>query len=433
MGEVIRAVNYATARDLRVAVVGAGVAGLTAALLLRERHRVTLFEQNDYVGGHTNTIAIPEGPDAGTPVDTGFIVLNDKTYPLFNRLLSRLSVSTRWSDMSFSYFDERTGLQYAGTGVSGLFAQRRNLFRPSYWRFLREIVRFCHTARRELAENKLAGLTVAQFLDRGGFGREVRETYIYPMASAIWSSSLKEIETFPAEMMIRFWENHGLLSLEDRPRWMTVVGGSQSYVRKALDLLKGNYHVNARVERIERPSDSVRLKVKGSDWLTFDAVVIAAHADETLSTLADPSEDERRLLGAWRYSRNRTVLHSDESVMPPSRRAWASWNYRRHAHLDAQNPVTVTYHMNRLQGLKTSRQYFVTLNYPSPLPPERIIREIVYTHPLYTFEALASQRELPRLNGLRRTFFCGSYFGYGFHEDAVRSAVNVGRIFGIEL
>lgn len=425
--------DYRAANGLNIAVIGGGVAGLTAALLLRERHRVTLFEKNDYVGGHTHTIALPAGPDAGTPVDTGFIVLNNKTYPLFNRLLARLGVATRNSDMSFGYHDERTGLQYAGTGIGGLFAQRRNLLKPAYWRFLREIVRFCRAARADLAHGRLAGLTVARYLDQRGFSSFVREAYIYPMAGAIWSSSLKDIESFPAEMMIRFWENHGLLSLEDRPQWMTVVGGSQAYVRKALALLDGAYRVRAPVESVIRHDDGVRVQAVGYAAQTYDVAVLAAHADESLQMLADPSADETRLLGAWRYLPNLTILHTDESLMPPNRRAWASWNYRRHAGLDRATPVTLTYHMNRLQGLRTERQYFVTLNSPRPPRPETVIREIHYTHPLYTFEALRSQAELPKLNGVRRTFFCGSYFGYGFHEDAVRAGAAVAHHFGIEL
>lgn len=425
--------DYRSTSGLNIAVIGGGVAGLTAALLLRMRHRITLFEKNDYVGGHTNTIVIPNGPDTGTPVDTGFIVLNNKTYPLFNRLLQRLDCPIRDSDMSFGYHDERTGLQYAGTGFGGLFAQRRNLFSPGHWRFLREIIRFCRTARADLAAGRLAGLTVGRYLETHAYSTLVREAFILPMAGAIWSSSLRDIEGFPAEMMIRFWENHGLLSLEDRPQWQTVVGGSQAYVRKALNLLAGAYHVNAGVESVTRLPTGVRVQPRGHTAQEFDAVVLAAHADESLRMLADPSPDEQRLLGAWRYLANHTVLHTDASLMPPHRRAWASWNYRRHTGLDAATPVTLTYHMNRLQGLRTTRPYFVTLNSPRPPRPETVVREFHYTHPLYTFDAMRTQDNLPALNGVNRTFFCGSYFGYGFHEDAVRSGVAVAQHFGIEL
>ncbi|HMP76648.1 MAG TPA: FAD-dependent oxidoreductase [Kiritimatiellia bacterium] len=425
--------DFSQTDGLRIAVLGGGVAGLTAALLLQERHRVTLYERNDYIGGHTNTIAIPDGPDAGTPVDTGFIVLNNKTYPLFNRLLRRLDCPVRDSDMSFGYHDEESGLQYAGTGFGGLFAQPLNALKPSYWRFLKEITRFCTTARADLAAGRLAGLTVGEYLAQCGFSPFTRRAYILPMAGAIWSSSMRDIEAFPAEMMIRFWENHGLLSLEDRPQWMTVAGGSQSYVRRAIARMEGSLHVRAPVRSVRREGGAVRVEAEGHPTAAFDAVVLAAHADESLRMLADPSADEQRLLGAWNYQRNFTVLHTDESLMPPNRRAWASWNYRRTAGAGMDGPVPVTYHMNRLQGLHTQRQYFVTLNSPRAPRPETVIREIDYTHPLFSFASMRTQAELPALNGVNRTFFCGSYFGYGFHEDAVRSGVEVAKQFGIAL
>lgn len=417
----------------RIAVVGSGVAGLTVAYLAQQRHRITLWEKNDYVGGHTNTVLLPSGPDAGTPVDTGFIVLNDKTYPLFTRLLARLGCNTQDGDMSFGFFSEETGLQYAGTGFNGLFAQRRNLLNPRYLSLLREIMRFCGRAQVDLRENRLAGVTVGDYLGRCGYSPMLRSCYILPMAAAIWSASQRDMDAFPAEMLIRFWDNHGLLSLQDRPRWMTVAGGSQTYVRKILSTFTGEVRLGSSPAHVRREAEGVVIRTRDGAEHRYDAVVLAAHADESLALLADPSDAERRLLGAWRYQENRTVLHTDAGVMPPNPRAWASWNYVHRRGFSESDPVPVTYHMNRLQRLQTQQPYFVTLNAGATVRPDRIVREFTYLHPLYTFGAMGSQAALPQLNGVRNTYFCGSYFGYGFHEDAVRSGVAVARALGTEL
>jgi predicted NAD/FAD-binding protein len=417
----------------RIAVIGAGVAGLTAAWLLQRKHHVTVFEKNRYAGGHTNTVVLEEGPDAGTPVDTGFIVLNNKTYPLFNQLLARLRCPTRTSDMSFAFYDEASGLQYAGTGLNGLFAQRRNLVSLSYLGMLREMGRFCARSRRDLHAGALSGRTVGEYLSACRYSPMLRNCYILPMAGAIWSAAYRDLDEFPAEMLMRFWENHGLLSLRDRPTWMTVEGGSQRYVRAILADFRGRVELGASVAHVRREADAVVVHDTERGDLRFDYAVLGAHADESLRLLADPSDAERALLGAWRYQENRTVLHTDPSVMPPNRRAWASWNYVHGRDATADQPVSVTYHMNRLQGLRTTQPYFVTLNNGHRVRREKIVREILYTHPLFDFGAMASQASLPDLNGVRRTYYCGSYFGYGFHEDAVRSAVHVARSFGIDL
>lgn len=410
----------------RIAVIGAGVAGLTAAYLLGRDHDVTLFERNEDPGGHTHTIAVPDGPDAGTPVDTGFIVMNHRNYPLFSRLLAHLGVRLQDSDMSFSYHCERTGFQYAGTGWNGLFAQRRNLASPAFWRMLRDILRFNARARRDLAAGGLAGQELGEYVARQGLSREFAERYLYAMAAAIWSAPPSEIRRFPALSFVRFFENHGLLSLSEAPRWKTVAGGSRTYVEAMLRRFSGRLRLRAEVRAVRRGLEGVAVATaEGAE--RFDRAVIAAHADEALALLEDPSEEERRLLGAWGYSTNRTVLHTDATVLPPLRRAWASWNYAREAAAGEEAPVSLTYHMNRLQRLRTQAEYCVTLNRTAPIPAQRVIRELVYTHPRYSPAALASQPELQRLNGARRTWFCGSYFGYGFHEDAVRAGVQAAR------
>ena len=419
---------------LRIAVVGAGVAGLTAAYLLDRDHEVTLLERNDYPGGHTHTVVLDRGPDAGLAVDTGFIVMNLRNYPLFARLLAHLGVRLQDSDMSFSYHCERTGFHYAGTGLDGLFAQRRNLASPAFWRLLLDIPRFNRRVRADLAAGRLADLDLGEYVDGLGLSRDFGERYLYAMAAAIWSSPAAEIRRFPAESFARFFDNHGLLSLAEASTWKTVAGGSRTYVEAMLRRFRGRVRLGEPVHEVRRSSAGVTVATAAGAE-RFDQVVLAAHADEALALLADPSPEERRLLVAWTYSRNRTVLHSDASVLPP-RRAWASWNYAREAAGTGGGgaagvaPVSLTYHMNRLQRLATATPYCVTLNRVAPIAAPLVVREMIYTHPRYTRAALASQGELRRRNGAGRTWFCGSYFGYGFHEDAVRAGVEAARGLG---
>lgn len=417
----------------RVAVIGCGVAGLTAAHILQRQHRVTLFERNEYLGGHTHTVPIPDGPDAGTPVDTGFIVCNDQTYPLFHQLLNQLEVKVRTSDMSFSYHDEQTGFFYAGQGVNGLLAQRINVFKPGFWGMLRDITRFCRTGQAELASGTVPEVTIEEYVSRHGYGRGFLDWYLAPMMAAIWSTTPGEVLAFPAEALLRFFKNHGLLAIKNRPTWQTVIGGSHSYVKAFAEQFSGTVHRGIPIERVRRTSDAVRVKPAGQEEQPFDRVVLAAHADQAFAMLADPSDDERRLLGPWRYQDNRVVLHTDASVLPPRRRAWASWNYAREDSDEAVAPVSVTYDMNRLQGLQTKQRYCVSLNRRKPIPRDCVVRELHYMHPTYTFESMQTQAGLAKLNGRRNTYFCGSYFGNGFHEDAVHAAVEVGKAFGITL
>ena len=411
-----------------VAVVGAGVAGVVAAHeLAKAGHSVTLFEKNAYVGGHTATVVLDGGPDEGAAVDTGFIVLNDRTYPNFHRFLAELGVPWRWSDMSFSYHDADTGFQYAGTTLSGLFAQRANIVSPSFYAFIAEVVRFGGRAERDLERGALAGLTLGAYLSERGFSRAFVDRYAAPLGAAIWSTGLGEILDFPAETFVRFFKNHGLLSLTDRARWQTVVGGSHAYIKAFLARFPGTVVKDACVESVRRFDGGVEVTARGQAPRRFDRVVIAAHADEALALLADPSDDESRLLGAWTYQRNRTLLHCDESFLPPNACAGASWNYRREKGEDGSSGVSVTYDMNRLQGLTTRRRYLVTLNPRAEPRRGSLVREFMYLHPTYSFSSIRSQSELSALNGVRSTWFCGSYFGYGFHEDAVVSALAAAR------
>lgn len=425
--------DFKNKRDLNIAVIGAGISGICAAYLLQRRHQVTLFEKNDYFGGHTHTVLIPDGPDKGVPVDTGFIVLNERTYPNFIQFLSQLGVEKRRTDMSFSYYSQSTGLCYASTNLNSLFAQRANLFKPVFLRFVREMVQYLKILRKEYLNDQLADVTLSEYVRLKGLHREVVDWFIIPMAAAIWSGSDFQMGRFPIRTFAQFYENHGLLGITGHPPWYFVNGGSHSYVHAFLKSFNGSTFKNCPVDRISRSENHVTLHFRDTASQDFDAVVIATHADQALRLLEDPDPREKRLLGAWSYSRNKTYLHTDSSIMPPVRRAWASWNYTRHPSSDEVSPVTVTYDMTRLQKLETTRPHFVTLNPLHPIPTEHIIKEIEYTHPQYSFEAFESQKALPDLNGEHRTFFCGSYFGYGFHEDGVKSALQVGKKFGVTL
>ena len=417
----------------KIAVIGAGVAGITAAYILQREYQVTLFEKNNYVGGHTNTVVLEEGPDKGLPVDTGFIVLNDQTYPNFHRLLRKLSVSVRESEMSFGYYCKMSGLQYAGTTLSGLFAQRSNLFSKKFLRILVGIVRFCRQARLDLENETFEEISLADYLKKHQFSSEMIDHYLIPMAAAIWSGPRETMFQFPAKHFCQFFRNHGLLSLVNRPTWQTVVGGSHAYVKKFLADFKGELRTEAKIRTLVRESGQVIIYFEDGSLEQFDKVVIATHADEALKLLAEPTELEARLLGAWSYQANDVVLHTDSSVLPSNRRAWASWNYVRELDSDEGAGVSVTYHMNRLQGFESERNYCVTLNRSEPVKEEKLIRRFVYTHPVYTCAAMKTQTELPQINGVRETYFCGSYFGYGFHEDAVRSAVKIAECFSLGL
>ncbi|MDX9835544.1 MAG: FAD-dependent oxidoreductase [Desulfobulbus sp.] len=405
----------------KIAVIGGGVAGIVAAHLLQQRYHVTLFEQNDYLGGHTHTVTVPDGTDAGTGVDTGFIVFNEATYPLFIAFLEELGVASRATEMSFGLHCRESGFTYAGNDLNGVFAQRSNVLSPRFYRFLFEIGRFCRQAETDLAADEDLG-TLADYLARHRFQPFMVANYLAPMAAAIWSTPAGGVTAFPARSFLRFFKNHGLLDLRHRPRWRTVAGGSHSYVRAFSDRFCGTIRLDCPIETVLRSDDGVQLQFAHGPAEQFDAAVFATHADQTLGLLAEPTAEESRLLGAWRYEKNSTLLHTDTSVLPPAQRAWACWNFRRETSDCAEHPVFVTYSMNLLQGLRTERHYLVTLNPPSGCVESQVLARMDYHHPLFTNASMASQAALPLLNGVRRTWFCGSYFGYGFHEDAVRSA-----------
>lgn len=417
---------------LSIAIVGSGVAGLTAAYILNKNHAITLYEKNDYIGGHTHTVVVNRDPDINVPVDTGFIVMNHRTYPLFTRLLEQLGVPLRDSNMSFGYNCELSGIQYSSAGITSFFNKIKHIFNPAYYRIFSDMLKFYRIGKADLQQDALKDRTLGQYLNDNGFSKDFIDHNIIPMGSAVWSTPTDTMLDFPAATFIRFLNNHGLLSLTEAPQWRTVVGGSHAYVKKILASLSGNALTNKPVKAVKRNDKGVVITTEDGSTAEYDRVIIAAHADEAFKILADPSAGEKRLLGPWQYNYNRTVLHTDESVMPQNKRVWASWNFNREK-TGAGSSLCLTYYMNRLQGLETNHQYFVTLNSSKKLDKNKIILEMDYYHPQYTTESTATQKELPGLNGVRNTYFCGSYFGYGFHEDAVRSAIDVVKLFGMEL
>lgn len=408
----------------RIAVVGSGISGLSAAWMLSRRHQVTLYEKDRRPGGHSNTVTVaaPGGP---LPVDTGFIVYNAATYPNLVALFAHLAVDTLPTDMSFAV-SLLSGLEYSGNNFAGLFAQKRNLLRPRFWSMLSDLHRFYRSASRD-ARSVGDTITMREYLKAGGFGSAFRDDHLLPMAAAIWSAPCGAILDYPAAAFIRFHDNHGLLRLRDRPVWRTVRGGSRAYVEK-LTCALSDVRTGTPVVSVERTSDGVLVRDAGGQADRFDDVVIAAHADQALALLAEPTAEERALLGAFRYSRNAAFLHSDATLMPRRRAVWSSWNYiEGQGGRDMTSPG-VTYWMNRLQSLPGDRQYFVTLN-PEREPGQIWHREN-YDHPLFDAAAIAAQRQLHRLQGRNGVWFCGSYFGAGFHEDGLQAGLAVAEAMG---
>ena len=415
---------------MRIAVVGSGAAGLGAAWLLSKRHDVTMFEAGDHAGGHCHTHDV-DWQGRTVAVDTGFIVYNEPNYPNLSALFRHLDVATEDSRMSFSVHTGCGGLEWAGTNLTTVFAQARNLARPRFLRMLLDLLRFNRNAAPDLAAGRLAGLTLGDYLDAGGYGDPFRRWYLLPMGAAIWSCSVAGMLRFPAESFVRFFANHGLLTVNDQPQWRTVTDGSRSYVERILEQMPGEVRLNTPVIAVKREPNGVLLRDAHGRHQRFDHVVMASHADQSLAMLADPTDDERALLGAFSYQPNLAVLHRDSGLMPRRRRIWSSWNYAAEALDHGGDKVSLTYWMNKLQNIDPACPLFVTVN-PTKRPrDELVLAEMGYEHPLFDAPALAAQRRLDRLQGVDRTWFCGSYFGYGFHEDAFTSGLEVAEALGV--
>ncbi len=411
---------------MRVAIVGTGISGLVCARLLSRAHDVTVFEAGSRVGGHTNTVTT-EVDGQPVNVDAGFIVYNERNYPFFKRILADLGVETDPTAMSFAVRCDRTGIEYNGSSLNGLFAQRRNLLRPSFLRLLKDIVRFNRegTADRELVSEDQ---TVGEYLRRGGYSREFADQYLLPMGAAIWSCPVGEFAEFPMRFILDFYHNHGLMQLRDRPVWRVIRGGSNRYVERLIEPFKNRIRLNCGVTAVTRCADSVRVRHSGTVE-TFDEAVLACHADQAQRLLTDCDELETSLLNQFPYSRSTAVLHTDESVLPRRRLAWACWNY--HVSASSEDRPTVTYHMNLLQHLRTRSSVLVTLNEQHAIDPDRVLATFQYEHPVFSVTRAATQARHGEVIRRRRTSFCGAYWRNGFHEDGVVSALAVCREFGI--
>jgi predicted NAD/FAD-binding protein len=406
---------------MRIAVVGSGIAGLgTAWLLQKQGHTVTVFEANHYLGGHTATVDVTV--DGATfPVDTGFLVFNDRTYPRLVEMFEELSVDSVASEMSFSCRVDRAGLEWAGTSAAALFAQPRNALRPAFWHMLADIARFNRMATTLAAADDIWSISLGEYLDAESFGTAFRDWYLLPMAAAIWSAPRREILEFPLPAFIRFCHNHGLLQIVDRPQWRTVRGGARTYVEKIAARLP-DVRIATPVERVVRRDDHVALCVRGRAAERFDEVVLACHSDQARALLADRSPREDRALSRVRYQPNRVVLHTDPALLPRARRAWSAWNCLVVDDPAGMRPVAVSYLINKLQPLPCRTPVIVTLNPPFEPAPAQVLREFEYAHPLLDGDAIAAQQTVASLQGVRRTWYAGAWLGYGFHEDGLASA-----------
>ena len=405
---------------MKIAIIGSGIAGNVAAYHLNKEHDITLFEQNSHIGGHTHTHSISDAT-GDLNIDTGFIVLNDRTYPNFIKLLDELSVDIQKTEMSFSVKCEHTGLEYNGNNLGTLFAQRRNIFRPVFYRMISDILRFNSEATESINELN-SDQSLGDFLRAGKYSDIFINKYIVPMGAAIWSTNPQDMFSFPARFFFKFFLNHGLLSVNDRPQWYVVKGGSSSYVKKLINSYKDRIRTESPVDKIVRHDDHVEIHTQRHGIEIFDYVFIASHSDQALNMLQQPTAEERSTLSAIKYQKNEAVLHTDKSLLPTRKKAWASWNY--HIPEDARTNVALTYNMNILQGLQSDNTYCVTLNYTDQIDSNKILKTIEYDHPIFTPEGIIAQDNHRLINGTGRTYYCGAYWRNGFHEDGVVSALN---------
>ena len=408
---------------MKIAVIGSGISGLSAAYYLSKKFKVDLFEQEDYFGGHSCTYDIKK-EEKTIPVDLGFIVFNELTYPNLLNFFKELEVPFEKSDMSFSVSIRGSNIEYGGRGLKALFANKSNILNFNFLKMIAEIISFYKNAP-SLIKNNLDGVTLGSYLDKSNFSKYLVEYHIIPMVAAIWSMPFSKARDMPLELFLNFFINHGLFKLKNRPQWYTVTGRSRTYVKKVLEKISGEIFKNYKVNSIYRNENNVRIKI-GEDYLDYDHVVLASHADQSLKMLDNPTEEEQRILSKFKYVSNEAILHSDERFMPKKKLAWSSWNS-----ISNGSQTCVTYWLNNLQNLNYDQNFFLTLNPISEINKKNIIKNINFTHPYFNSETLKYQKSLLSIQGKKRTWFCGSYFSYGFHEDGIKSAINLTENFKI--
>ncbi len=413
---------------MKIAIIGAGISGLGCAHLLHKIHDTSVFEANDRIGGHTATMDIThKGKDYG--IDTGFIVFNDRTYPHFNKLLSQLRVEAQNTEMSFSVSCQKTGLEYSGSSFDTFFTQRKNFLSPKHWLLLKDILRFNKEATQAYHAGTVdKSLTLGQFLRDNDYSETFTQQYLIPMGSAIWSTSLADMMKFPAYFFIRFFHNHGLLSINNRPQWKVIKGGSKSYLEPLTQGFEDKIFCNSKIQSVTRTQDDVSIIFENGETQVFDHVVFSCHSDQALSLLGDPSYQEQSILNAIPYSENSVILHTDTTLLPKNKKAWASWNYQLAG--DTESLPTLSYNMNILQGIDAEDTFVVTLNGKQDIAPEHIIGEYHYAHPQFSLKSIAAQEQWLKINGNNRAWFCGAYWRNGFHEDGFWSAIQVANALG---
>ena len=414
---------------MKIAIVGSGVSGLTSAYILSKAHEVHIYEAQDYIGGHVCTLPVYLN-GISYEIDTGFIVFNDRTYPNFNKLLNQINVLSQPTSMSFSVKCEATGLEYNGTSINGLFAQRLNLLKPSFLLMVKDILRFNRDAKVFL-NDPVEEITFGEFLKRGGYSNSLKNDYALPMASAIWSAKSKVIENANFRFFAQFFDNHGMLNVNDRPQWRVIKGGSKQYTLKLIEPFKNNIRINSPVDKIIRKNEGIEVVFNKQQKELYDRIIIATHSDQALKMIENPSHEEREILSAIPYQTNVAHLHWDCSVLPKQKNAWASWNYFKPNKL--KDETTVTYYMNMLQSLDMPRNVCVSLNMEEHIDPKKIYKKIIYEHPVFTSEAILAQKRHKEIDGVNKIHFCGAYWGSGFHEDGLNSALSVCKSFGRSL